>query len=374
MPALEVRQQPVPDDRREPRLRAAPVRVPHRPAGLQPRAARDDPVPPQQRRLRVRPGADRPGRGGRDGRPDRRDRRADALLRGGELGRLQAQRRVRAVDAAGRPALPPPPAAGPPVAEADGPAAGSAERVRDEPGRDASAPLVGIVISVDRARAFVLAGSTSRTRRRPAHGGPGLARRSCSRLRGRRRHPPGASAGSASSRRSTPVPLPRDRWATCSSATSPTTCCRPASASSSGPLPRRPRGRQPDDDARDGRRRAGRRHGRRRGDRAFAIVVLSVRGPRRERGARRPGRDGPAGRRAGGRLVAAHRLPGAERVVGAGAARWPRVWRARRASCAAGWRSPAGRGRSVEAILLSASPGARRSSRSPPPARRSASS
>ena len=56
---------------REPRLRAAPVRVPHGPAGLQPAAARDDPVPRQQRRLRVRPGAHRPGRGGRHARPDR---------------------------------------------------------------------------------------------------------------------------------------------------------------------------------------------------------------------------------------------------------------------------------------------------------------
>ena len=39
--ALEVRQQPVPDRRREPRLRAPPVRVPHRPARLQPAPARD---------------------------------------------------------------------------------------------------------------------------------------------------------------------------------------------------------------------------------------------------------------------------------------------------------------------------------------------
>ena len=48
-------------------LRAAPVRVPHRAARLQPAPARDDPVPAQLGRLRVRPGADRPGRrGGRD--------------------------------------------------------------------------------------------------------------------------------------------------------------------------------------------------------------------------------------------------------------------------------------------------------------------
>ena len=54
-------------------------------------------------RLRVRPGADRPGGRGRwAGR--RRDRGADALLRGGQLRRLPAQRRLRPVDTArGRP-------------------------------------------------------------------------------------------------------------------------------------------------------------------------------------------------------------------------------------------------------------------------------
>ena len=40
--------------------------------------------------------------------PDRRDRRADPLLRGGQLGRVPAQRRVRPVDAARRRALPAP--------------------------------------------------------------------------------------------------------------------------------------------------------------------------------------------------------------------------------------------------------------------------
>ena len=49
-------------------------------------APRADPVPAQQRRLRVRPGARRPGR--RRRRPaDLRDRGPDALLRGSELGR-----------------------------------------------------------------------------------------------------------------------------------------------------------------------------------------------------------------------------------------------------------------------------------------------
>ena len=83
-------------------VRAPPVRVPHRAPGLQPATPRDDPVRAQQQRLRVRPGADRPGRRGRDGPPDRRDRRPDALLRRGELGRVQAERRVRPVHAAGR--------------------------------------------------------------------------------------------------------------------------------------------------------------------------------------------------------------------------------------------------------------------------------
>ncbi len=87
---------------REPRVRAPPVRVPHGPAGLQPAPARDDPIPPQQRRLRLRPGADRPGRGRRDGAADRRDRGTDALLRRGVLGRVPPQRGVRPVDAPGR--------------------------------------------------------------------------------------------------------------------------------------------------------------------------------------------------------------------------------------------------------------------------------
>ena len=76
MPHMEVRQQPLPDDRREPRLRPAPVRVPHRPARLQPGTARDHPVPAEQRRLRLRPGAHRAGRRRRHAPSDRRDRRA----------------------------------------------------------------------------------------------------------------------------------------------------------------------------------------------------------------------------------------------------------------------------------------------------------
>ena len=66
--------EPVPDGPREPGLRPPSVRVPHRPAGVQPPPPRDHPLQAQQRRLRLRPGAGRPGRGGRDGRSDRRDR------------------------------------------------------------------------------------------------------------------------------------------------------------------------------------------------------------------------------------------------------------------------------------------------------------
>ena len=50
--------------------------------------------------------------------PDRRDRRPDPLLRGGELGRLPAQRRLRPVDPAGRRPLPAPQAAAQAVAPA----------------------------------------------------------------------------------------------------------------------------------------------------------------------------------------------------------------------------------------------------------------
>ena len=115
MPTLEVRLEPVPDRRRERGLRAPPVRVPHGPARLQPAPARDDPVPAQLGRLRVRPGADRPGRRGRRPRR-RRDRRPDALLRRGELGRVPAERRLRPVDAAGRRPLPAPPERDPALA------------------------------------------------------------------------------------------------------------------------------------------------------------------------------------------------------------------------------------------------------------------
>ena len=70
------------------------------------------PYAAQQRRLRLRPGADRPGRGGRDGGADRRGRRSrPATSRRRRSVGLQAERRVRPVDPARRRPLPAPPAA-----------------------------------------------------------------------------------------------------------------------------------------------------------------------------------------------------------------------------------------------------------------------
>ena len=60
----------------------------------------------------------------------RRDRGADALLRGGELGRLQAQRRLRPVDAARRRPLPAPPVGHPPLGPAAAPTAVARARHR----------------------------------------------------------------------------------------------------------------------------------------------------------------------------------------------------------------------------------------------------
>src|SRR5664280_407396 len=115
---LEVHLEPLPDGARELRVRAAALGVPHRLPRLLAAPARDDPVSPQLRRLRVRPGAGLPGRRG-GGFPDRRDRGPDALLRGGKLRRLPEERRVRAVDAAGRRPVRPPPGPRPALAQAD---------------------------------------------------------------------------------------------------------------------------------------------------------------------------------------------------------------------------------------------------------------
>ena len=63
---------------------------------------------------------------------DRRDRRPHPLLRGGILGRVQAERRLRPVDPAGRRALPAPPAARAPLAEARCRAAAATDRPHDD--------------------------------------------------------------------------------------------------------------------------------------------------------------------------------------------------------------------------------------------------
>ena len=92
-------------------------------------------------------------------RADRRDRRPDPLLRGGELGRLRAQRRVRRSRPSGRRPLPAPPPARPALAEAHGATSG-----RSLGGR--RRPLV-----TGRARR-----SSPVDPREPAHGVPGHAR------------------------------------------------------------------------------------------------------------------------------------------------------------------------------------------------------
>ncbi len=74
----------------------------------------------EQRRLRVRPGAHRPGRRRRHAPPGRRDRRPDPLLRGGQLGRLPAQRGLRPLDPGGRRRLHAPPRRSAALPEADG--------------------------------------------------------------------------------------------------------------------------------------------------------------------------------------------------------------------------------------------------------------
>ena len=61
---VEVRREPVPDRRREPGLRAAPLRVPHRLPRVQPGGARGGELPHELGRLRVRPGDRRAGGGG----------------------------------------------------------------------------------------------------------------------------------------------------------------------------------------------------------------------------------------------------------------------------------------------------------------------
>src|SRR6266542_1009258 len=104
---VEVPRPPLPDGRRARLLRSPPLRVPHGLPGLQSRGARGRELPDEFRRLRVRPGDHRAGRGG--GLPHRRDRRARPVLRGGFVGKLPRLLRLRTQDPVGRDALLAPP-------------------------------------------------------------------------------------------------------------------------------------------------------------------------------------------------------------------------------------------------------------------------
>ena len=97
--AVEVRVQPLPNGRREPRVWPQAVGVSHRLSRVPPSGARGPPVSREQRRLRVRPAAGRPGSARRL--PDRRDRGPHALLQGGELCRISPERGLRPIDPRG---------------------------------------------------------------------------------------------------------------------------------------------------------------------------------------------------------------------------------------------------------------------------------
>ena len=230
---------------------------------------------------------------------------------------------------------------------------------------------LGIAISLFAIWVLVRLGRLRRGVRGPADGVAGLDRGDARHDDDRHRRARGPLAGAARADRAAAVParprlhlhrLPRQQ--------------RPAGAARRAvpePCPRRGRGRQPADGPRDGRRRAGRRHGHGRRDRR-------ARGPRPER----PRRDDAARSCSGvafvallvivlGLGIAAHRLPGAERVAadhraaaaparaGPPAARWAWRWPVARGS----WPSRSSSARRLGRLDR------RRSSR---PARRSASS
>src|SRR6185503_1214506 len=95
--ALEVGRQPLPDEHREPGVPARLLGVPHRLPRLLDRVPPRHRIPPERRRVRVRPGDLRP-----DGLPQgTRDRAADphALLPRGVHGVVPRERRVRAAHA-----------------------------------------------------------------------------------------------------------------------------------------------------------------------------------------------------------------------------------------------------------------------------------
>ena len=100
MPQLEVRQQPLPDDRREPARSGSTcpstTRACGPTAGASSRRSRTASTATTSSSTRSSsPRSSRPAWRGRIG----EIARPDALLRGGELGRLQAQRRLRPLDA-----------------------------------------------------------------------------------------------------------------------------------------------------------------------------------------------------------------------------------------------------------------------------------
>src|SRR5207244_1359738 len=104
--------QSLPDVGREPRVRAAAVRVSHRVSRLPEGSPRDRQLPDQLRRVRLRPGDHRPGGGG--ALSHRGDRGAHALLSRGVLRELSRVHRLRAAHPR-RPLLVPPQQVGSPA-------------------------------------------------------------------------------------------------------------------------------------------------------------------------------------------------------------------------------------------------------------------
>src|SRR5207247_9440156 len=84
---VEVLREPLPDGLGELGLPPPALGVPHRLPRVSPRCPRDRELRGELRRLRLRPGDHRPGRGRAV--PDRRDRGADALLPGGVDGGIR---------------------------------------------------------------------------------------------------------------------------------------------------------------------------------------------------------------------------------------------------------------------------------------------
>src|SRR5438876_1214306 len=109
---LEVRPEPLPHGRGELGVRPQALRVPHGLPRLPPRGARDRELRGERRRLRLRPGDHRAGRG--HAVPDRRDRGPDALLPGGVVGGVRRLHDLRPPDP-GRPLLVHAPPPGPPA-------------------------------------------------------------------------------------------------------------------------------------------------------------------------------------------------------------------------------------------------------------------